>query len=295
VLGTNGDCPLFSERQETAAAFYRRAGSKLIVPTVSWSAFFFLALHFRKGEDAPSLVEFLLLGHTHLWYLYVLVGLYAVVPALRKLVAALSDREMLLLLAVGFVTGGLYNLQQLWATGRAGYSIAEWPLYVPYLLLGHYMMRRIAVGRSSTPSTLGRRGTPSYIAGNTAYLVLFAVSCLLLLATLAACAPLGEVGVCMAQCYMNPLVVACAIGVFGYFATLDDRCRWTALVAKAAPCALGVYCIHPAVITACKQLGLDLPHLSPWLSGPLLTISVFLISLVAVLVLRRLPVLRRGV
>jgi surface polysaccharide O-acyltransferase-like enzyme len=297
-LMLSGAFLLSPERREPAAAFYRRAGSKLMLPTIFWSVFFFFALQARKGDDAPTLVEFLLLGHTHLWYLYVLVGLYAAVPALRKLVAALSDREMLFLLVIGFVTGGLYNIQQLWISGRAGYSIAEWPLYVPYLLLGHYMMThvsRVHVGRSPTPSSLGRSGTPSYMARNTSYLLLFALSCLLLLLTLAACAPLGEVGICMAQCYMNPLVVACAIGIFGYFATLDDRCRWAALLAKAAPCALGVYCVHPVAITACKQAGLDAPGLSPWLGGLLLTFAVFLLSLAAVIVLRRLPVLRRVV
>ena len=79
--------------------------------------------------------KFLHGANAHLWYLYMIIGLYTAIPFLRKMVAQCSTRELEIFLVLWFISMFVlnknYNLPKFDLTFFSG--------YVGYLVLGYYL------------------------------------------------------------------------------------------------------------------------------------------------------------
>ncbi len=87
----------------------------------------------------------LLLGKTysHLWYLYLIIGLYLITPILKKLVANLTKKDYIYLLTLGFtITSLLPTINKLFNIDTlkyiVPYHVFEFSIFTFYYLLGNY-------------------------------------------------------------------------------------------------------------------------------------------------------------
>lgn len=105
---------ILPRRIDDWAAFYKRAFRRLVLPTAIWTIFYvglryveyFEPGHFQKGP--PSLVEPILgilagAPFFHLWFMYMLVGLYLFAPMLERAWRSLSDAEALTTTSIAFL------------------------------------------------------------------------------------------------------------------------------------------------------------------------------------------------
>lgn len=197
----------------------------------------------------------------HLWYVYALLGLYALTPALRALVRRLSERTLGIVLAVLYVV--VLVLPTL--SSLVGRPIATPFNIVPavfYYLLGWYAHCSLRLG----PLTVGA-GIVSALA----------------MALLAAC---GR--------DLLSLPEYCLVAPWGVLVFLAFRAYATApiadhpLAATLASCSFGIYVIHPLFIHVLLRL-VD-PLAFP---AGVYELAVFALSLAgslaSVLLLRRLP------
>ena len=81
----SGALLLNDNRSFTPMQFYTRRAARLLIPTIFWSA---LYLAYRRFNSHTGLAEFLedtAKGdpYFHMWFLYMIAGLYAVTPLLR--------------------------------------------------------------------------------------------------------------------------------------------------------------------------------------------------------------------
>jgi surface polysaccharide O-acyltransferase-like enzyme len=106
----SGALLLGHSHKESFTQFYRKRSSRVIIPLVFWTAayFAFISHYYGQIELKTALIS-IVLGkpYWHLWYLYMLVGLYIITPFLRTYVASSSIKERYALIIVIFTFAAL--------------------------------------------------------------------------------------------------------------------------------------------------------------------------------------------
>lgn len=69
---------------------------------VFWSALYASISYFTKETTLSETIEAFFIGHFHLWYLYIIFGLYLAVPILRKVTESESVMKYFLILSLVF-------------------------------------------------------------------------------------------------------------------------------------------------------------------------------------------------
>jgi len=263
----------------------------ILLALLFWSAAYqawdlFLLWHRTGVLEAAALRgavrDFLLLRHKpHLYYLDIMLLIYALLPVTRVFTARASRREAEYALTLWAVLGVcLPILRQFPPVSQIGGIPAQWPLSltyasVGYTVLGWYLSRWGGQRRSRF------------------YLLMFLCGWALTFAgTLWQSAGRGKLfegflygmapGVCME-----------AAGVFG-FCLSRWRQRpvrpWAAAVSRGSFC---VYLTHMFFLDCLRNHGLTAGHLPSLLSVPLVALTLFICGMAVWLVLRKVPVVSR--
>lgn len=293
----SGALLLGRSREEPVGEFLRRRLLRVAIPFLAWSVLYFEWRIWFWGADLEhaELLSMLLREPIsyHLWFVYMLLGVYLLAPLLGSLFAV--GRPVLVYYALGLWViwaGALPPLERL-AEAETWYSPGRdnSPLMlVGYFLLG-FLLRQTDLGRW--------RGTVR-VAMPGLYLV-----------TVAATAGLTFHLTRRADGDHQPLfyeyyslnVMVMSVAVFLAVATLPSLRSPSAKERSArawrflSDRVFGVYLVHVVALDVLKQggLGFQLDHASfhPGLAVPLLAAAVFVASLGLVLVLERIPLLGR--
>jgi surface polysaccharide O-acyltransferase-like enzyme len=129
-------------------SFYRKRFSKILVPTLFFSILYYFA-HFiiKKGPGPSEFLPNLLKGPViyHLWYMYLLLGIYLVIPFFQRLYASSSESDLKILIGIWFVFGILLpNIKEVTGLDISanGYAEAsEFFSYLGYVLWGGFMKK----------------------------------------------------------------------------------------------------------------------------------------------------------
>ena len=213
----------------------------------------------------------------HMWYLYMLLGLYLLLPFYRKAAAASTRSELIYLLVVYLVfQSGMTLLSRL--TGSTpGFYISVYTIYPFYLFLGD------AIKNSAV--RLPR-----------AYALLF-----LLCGTAAIVCPTfyayrmdQELMQKIVGNYSYPGVIAQAAGAYALIYDLSGEGIVSRIFQKIDENSFGIYLIHMAFL----KLVTFVWKWNPYTHGGIvmvlgLSIAVFLVSLAAVAVLRKVPGIKK--
>ncbi len=90
---------------ESLADFYRKRASRIAIPMAFWTIWYFGWTYYIRSTPLTSnnIFEGLLNGsYFHLWFLYLLIGLYLVTPILRTIVKYLDYQKFTFFLAIWF-------------------------------------------------------------------------------------------------------------------------------------------------------------------------------------------------
>ncbi len=125
-------------------SFYRRRAARIVVPTLFWTAIY---LGLRALDDAASprsLVISVVRGtpYYHLWFLYMIVGLYVATPLISRFLNGCPPRIVLAATGFVFLVSAVESLMAALADEEQAYTfLGMWPSYVGYFLAGYYLWR----------------------------------------------------------------------------------------------------------------------------------------------------------
>lgn len=212
-----------------------------------------------------------LTGHSwaHMWYLYMLPGLYLITPIIKPFVVKASDKELLAALGLLFVLSSLFPTLNNMGAGFTGYMIITSP-YIFIYMLGYGLCWR----------------TTQKIWSNKILLVTIICLCL---------------GIIIVKCrydwgfygYADPIVISLAAALFLLFKSL--HLNWK-LANILAPFCFGVYLVHPVFINfAYKFLHIDEELVVPVVNFIGFFLLFTLLSLGATYVMMKIPFLKKYV
>lgn len=289
----SGALLLDPSRSESASEFYRRRLARVGPALLFWTALYLWWKVWFNGEHMTwtSAGHDLAAGDPYLqvYFLYVIVGLYAITPVLRRLLAHLGRRETVML------TAGALGFSVLELTvrdfGHAGgvNAVTRFVPFVGYYLAGH-LLRQFALSQRVI------RYAPAAALGG--WLVTALGS-----AALAAHFGWNHIGFYLYD-YLSPSVIVMSLGVFitarVHVARLLDRAAWLtrSRLRTAGAATFGVFLIHPLLLfPIMRALGLydGIEHEMGRLALTAIPLAI-VISLVTgwlALQLSRIPVVRR--
>ncbi|NPC55770.1 acyltransferase [Caenimonas soli] len=273
---------------EPLRVFFGKRFLRIVPPLLLWSVFYLWWLH-RNGVATGNWALAILKGPTmfHLWYFYALVGLYALVPVLRKFHQHSTRREQGWFIAVWLVVASLIPTAQnllfnLHCEGYIAfdrlpvtYHLSYFGGYVGYLMLGAY----IAEGKAgrTTGFAIFLAASVATMAGNYLLSRHFGKSCDFFLV------------------YLSPFVVAAAYGLFSAVMAMRPGAP-SKLLSTLADCSLGIYGLHVFVIDPLFQRkGWTAAAGNPWLVTPAVAAGVFVVSFAIIFAVRLIKPARRFV
>ncbi len=300
---TRGCVPLFImlsgalllPKQESYLAFFKKRLGRIAIPFVVWTLLYLL---WKKGGETPRLspseaFREVAEGHIyyHLWFFYILPGLYLLTPIFRILVAKARTQDLIYFLLLCFWAASLAPfISQLHYvfTGKTfsiALSLEPATGFIGYFVLG-YFLRKHATEKWRTPaegilllSLFGCMAGTYYLSSHThtfqnllygnmaPNVVLYTASVFILLRTL-------------------PV-------------TLETRCPLFLRkgIQEGARVSFGIYLIHPMILEtlASGKLGFVLKPLAnhPVYLIPLIAILVYGLSWILIALIQRIPYLRR--
>lgn len=270
-------------RRDTPRAMWRRHIPRLLAMFVGWSAIYtVLSAVFQGNTDPLFWLQHLWDGYYHLWYLLALVGVYALVPLLQRVVAdpALTTYFLVLTgiasilvptLSLVPVAGGLAAD----LVARVGpFLSAGYPFY---FVLGHLLHER--------GDALSRRARVLlYTAAGLGVAVTVGGSAWL---SVTRGTPSGDF-----YGYLTLGVALTAVAVFVAFRQHGGQARTSPRLATLARWTLPIYLVHPALVRVVQEFNLT-PGLLPSVVGvPVVWLLVLALSMAASAVLVRIPVVR---
>ncbi len=268
---------------ENISLFYKKRVLRIGIPILISSLFFLIWGFIKtnlKGEIKPSfftnIIEPLIYGipHYHLWFLFMIICLYAITPLIRKVLTILTEKELLI---YSLIFLGFSSLEMFFPTGNSKPFFFNFMQFIPYFILGHiigkiqlrqkYFFYSIIVFILSSFCTF--IGT-FYTVNNLEY------------------------NNYMFYDYLSITIILASISIFYILLNINinEPIRKISLV---APLTLGIYIIHPLFIESARYLGLKVENYNPILSIPLFTFIIFILSSFLIFILLKIPYIRRTV
>lgn len=262
---------------------------RLAAAFLFWSAVYAALERHYEGLSLGQTLLQLASGHYHMWFLYMIAALYLLVPLLGKLVESRRLTEYFLVLALLFNFAlpqgiGLLSLVSPALSGAAEAILAKGYVHFPlgftgFFVLGYYL--------SVTDIPKRARGW-IYALGLGGFVSTAAFTALLSLRQGAADGRLLT--------YFSLNVLAECLGVFVLFkyALPGAGERVRRLFAALSDRTFGAYLVHILFLDLLRRvLGVDTLSFSPFLSVPLIALTLFAASYAASFALGKLPVAGR--
>lgn len=280
---------LLLDRDDAPGAWARRIG-RLAAAFLFWSAVYAALEAVYEDLSWKQILFQVVSGHYHMWFLFMIAGLYLIAPLLRNLVRSPKLAGYFLLLAL------LFNFalpQAVTVLGLVSPSLAEAANSVlgktyfhfamgfsGYFVLG-YVLRKTELTKTARRAAyvLGLCGCAA-TAGGTAALSLWQGSPNATLHT-----------------YFSLNVLVESVGVFVLFkSATGGGARRRAATAALSKATFGAYLIHPMVMDFLKNvLGLQTISFAPVLSIPVITALICAASYALSFAIGRIPKLGRWI
>jgi surface polysaccharide O-acyltransferase-like enzyme len=239
---------LMSKYRESLQDFYRKRIARLLVPLIPCVCFFVLLRLFRDGNSASVVIKETCLGtpYYHLWFAFMLLGVYVLIPFLSRLVHEIHNGFLIagcvLLISVSnYVGEGPFQIMPF-----AGYTVIGMTLYRRYAGAQHKIEGVVAVAVGVLVTVVNMR-----------------------LVLMSGC--LRTIGYC------TPYIMIGSMALLIVFVTFFPIFNVGRLVTWMAGLVYGVYLWHPIFKGASNFIISRLPEGvgRPWLVFPLTCLSAF--------------------
>jgi len=273
---------------------------RIVCAIVFWGVFYNLFTmatgYFFRDEpitvyELIKIPESIIFGppYYHLWFLYMLLGLYLLTPVFRCFVSCSKREHIEYLLILFFIIGtGVPFINKLLdiipvLSGRIFYFPApEISGYIGYYAAGYYF---------ANYEIKNKTRTAIYILAIVSLIFTIAMTSFL---SLTANEPAG-----IFYDYILPNTMFTSFAIFllfkDVFKNKNYSAKKTGFISKLSRDTFGIFLIHAFVLEVLSAIGLNTLIINPVLSIPIISLIVMVVSEIGTLTIRKIPVLSKYV
>lgn len=280
---------LFLPRTIRIRTLYTKYIARIVCAFLFWTLVYGV-IEYGKGYSLDIIISHLFTGQLHMWYLFMIVGLYACVPLLKPIAESERLTKYYLALAAVFAFGNyqlLALMQDLNVPGMQTFQTIIYYFglyfvggYTSYFLLGNLLEKhRFTKRQRRLCYFIGLDG--------------------LLATTILSLAMSYYLGAANNRFFdnmtLNVFMTAIGIFVWARFHCDNLPAKVRQAAAWLSPYCFGIYLIHPIIIGFLETKNINALTWSPWLGTPVVSVLVFAVALGATWIIRKLPVLGKQI
>jgi surface polysaccharide O-acyltransferase-like enzyme len=274
----SGALLLNTNREEKLTTFFKKRAAKVVLPFIIWSLIYYFYRQMRN-EDLLSIKDFTkdFLNNDvyfHLWFMYMILGLYLVTPIFRAFVQKSKAEIIRYFLMLWFLLSFLPIFNHFTSLDMPNYAKAVGQ-YVGFFVLGYYL------------NTYGVNKRLRYVLyGLSIFGFLFTI-----VGTYFATLINGGQFDSIFYDYYRPNVILEAVGVYLFFQQMAKHKhpqphKWLIRLSNAT---FGVYLLHPIIRNFFFQY-IDIQSYT-FFTVWLVTVLTVIISFTVIIIIRRIPIL----
>jgi len=263
--------------------FFKRRFFRVVLPFIFWSliyVIFNLGLKFSHGERMTLLETSVFIlsqirdgSSYHLWFVYMIIGIYLFIPIIGKWIRNSTEKEILYFLFI-WVCVMLFNLPPL-LKFRPAIDFTYFTGYIGYLVLGYYLTKKTFIDKSKV----------------NLYSVLLIVSGIII--TIYGTYFINS-GADKFQDlfynYLTPNVLMVSAGVFLYFKDKDVTCSKTVKIRDfLSKYSFGIYLVHILILSILSKFGITGNLIHPVVGVPLTTVICLIVSAGVIYAINKFP------
>ena len=287
----SGALLLDPSKSETATEFFRKRINRILIPLVFWSlVYIILAWVFHSMQSGFNFIELLrrlvtglLSGrpHYHLWFLFMIIGLYAITPILRLILKRFHSYCLYIglgCLALTVYATGMQWTENIIIMARKIFA-TQFIEFIGYFILGSALFHNLRKQKTLWPFIAlallsmftTAHGTYNQIINNHPVPFYF-------------------------YSYNSPFVAVMVVSIFIVFCGLRDTLKVNKMITVLSDNSLGIYIIHAALLDIITQSMYRLcVMIHPVLFIPTAVVLLIALSVCISIGIRKIPIMRKVV
>ena len=285
--------------------FLKRRFSRVVIPAIFWMLIYCFYGFMAKGSPATigEALKSIVTGpvHYHLWFIYLIIGLYLVYPILRPWVRTASNQDFMYFFVMWSVGTWIYKALAVYCQMPIGIYFELFTNNCGYFVMGYFLGSRVLIyGRGAMNYEKGtpKQGAEASVVHNSSFIVPRYLPWLLI--------AIGTAGTMLASyCintffwdghtnvyfydYLTPNVAISAIGWFLLAKTAFNSSPLLDIERDFSAASFGIYFAHVLVMDYCGKLGYWHSMAHPIYVGPFLAAMIYLLTFLAIALIRVLP------
>lgn len=274
--------------------FLKRRFSRVVIPALFWMVIY--SFYNYKANGYPATVTQAIRGiverpvHYHLWFIYLIIGLYLVYPVLRPWIRAAREQDFLYFFGCCIVGTLLYKILWVFFGISIGVYFELFTNNAGYFILGYYLGNKplasdpLAADSSIRPWRLSQKQLAGLAAG-----LIVAGTTITAVGTWWASKTYGGTFHTYFYDYLTP---NCAMSAAGWFLLAKWAFNKTPLFdleRQFAAASFGIYFVHVVVMDWWSRSGYWQTKIHPSIAIPIVICLVALTSFLVIAIIRALP------
>ncbi len=271
----------------TMKTFFKKRIERVFVPFLFWGIIYTIWVYWKKiiiwKVPWLAIIKSFITGpvYYHLWFVYMILGIYLLTPILRIYVKSADSDNIKYFLIVWFVSNGIILYIDKFANIRLSIETYFFTGYVGYYLLGYYLRQAQFDKRQK--------------------MLIYIIAIIGFMMTIIGTAILSiDKGTYIGTFnrYFSPSMMVMAIGIFIIIKNIkwDGILKYDRLnkvIMDASALSFGVYLIHALILDILRNSKIDVTLFNPILSIPIMAIGVAIISYVVIKLMKKVPIIGR--
>ncbi|MCJ8211011.1 acyltransferase family protein [Mucilaginibacter sp. RS28] len=262
--------------------FLKKRLGRILLPFLFWSLIYLVfnyLIQVRKaGFTTHQLLEWLkikLLQGTefHLWYVYMIIGLYMVIPVIQPWINSASNKKTLYFLGIWIIA---LALKQFGISDHTALDIRYFSGYLGYLVLGYYLAHRVNI--------ITKHITPAALLLLTGFIITFQGTYLVSAAARRFSDSLYD--------FLSLNVLLMAVGIFTIIkgiSTIGNSKIMSGFRNIAGRYGFSIYLSHPLFLNIMNHFNLNYKFIYPAIAIPAVMLICLLLSITLGWVFNKIP------
>lgn len=278
------------KKDESIREFLSKRFNRVLIPFIFWGVGYTILSYYKliiEFQPLPilNIIEKLLTGQVfyHLWFIYMILGLYIVTPIIRIYVKNADLNNLRYFIIIWFITNGFFIFIQKISNFKLGIDLSFFVGFIGYYILGHYL--HITNFNKKQINYIYFLSIGSFIATAIGTYIL----------------TLTDNGVFNEALYdyLSPNVILMSVGIFVFIKNYN----WNGLIENRinvhriiefSSLIFGIYLVHALILVMLNHLPIKINamFINPVIGIPFTSILTLLISFYIIKTLKRFSISR---